>query len=338
VEDLMRTLILLPLAALLACTDTKTEQGISGSSGEDGTSGEDGVPGEDGEDGEPGADGEGGEDGSDGVPCWDLDGDGVPDPEEDTNGDGVVDVDDCRNDGSSGGDDTGSTGEGEVYLGDLVFYEEREALYFCENYDRVFGSLHANYHAESLTAFSCLVEVTQSLTIEGHEATSISLPNLVRVGQFFTLRSSPSAEETNFAALETVGSTMDVTGIGLEAVAPTLSFPSLHTINGNLNLDSIGAQTIDLSSIHYVQDLSIHDWPMLTNLDGMASLHTVNGYLAIERNDVLEDITSLMSVSSIGNDLRVRNNPLLPTSQADALAATIPDIGGEVFIDGNGPG
>jgi hypothetical protein len=41
----MRTLILLPLAALLAFTDTKTEQGISGSSGEDGASGEDGSDG-----------------------------------------------------------------------------------------------------------------------------------------------------------------------------------------------------------------------------------------------------------------------------------------------------
>ena len=35
---------------------------------------------------------EDGKDDSDGVPRWDLDGDGKPDPEEDTNGDGVVDV------------------------------------------------------------------------------------------------------------------------------------------------------------------------------------------------------------------------------------------------------
>jgi hypothetical protein len=38
----MRTLILLPLTALLACAGTKTEQGISGTSGEDGASGEEG--------------------------------------------------------------------------------------------------------------------------------------------------------------------------------------------------------------------------------------------------------------------------------------------------------
>src|SRR3990172_5117426 len=31
-----------------------------------------------------------------GLNCWDLNGNGVPDPGEDTNGDGVVDVWDCR--------------------------------------------------------------------------------------------------------------------------------------------------------------------------------------------------------------------------------------------------
>ena len=38
----------------------------------------------------------GGEPGPDGLHCWDLDGDGVADPEEDTNGDGVWDADDCQ--------------------------------------------------------------------------------------------------------------------------------------------------------------------------------------------------------------------------------------------------
>jgi len=34
--------------------------------------------------------------GTSGVNCWDLDGDGIKDPSEDTNGDGVVDVLDCQ--------------------------------------------------------------------------------------------------------------------------------------------------------------------------------------------------------------------------------------------------
>lgn len=43
-----------------------------------------------------------GEPGEDGLHCWDLDEDGVADPEEDTNGDGAVDVNDRRPDISGG--------------------------------------------------------------------------------------------------------------------------------------------------------------------------------------------------------------------------------------------
>ncbi|MGD9386983.1 MAG: tetrathionate reductase family octaheme c-type cytochrome [Gammaproteobacteria bacterium] len=46
-----------------------------------------------GDDGDPGP---AGADGSDGISCWDLNENGVADPEEDTNGDGVVDVFDCQ--------------------------------------------------------------------------------------------------------------------------------------------------------------------------------------------------------------------------------------------------
>ncbi len=50
-----------------------------------------------GDDGAPGADGTDGADGADGLNCWDLNGNGIGDiPDEDFNGDGVVDVFDCR--------------------------------------------------------------------------------------------------------------------------------------------------------------------------------------------------------------------------------------------------
>src|SRR5690606_41902223 len=40
--------------------------------------------------------GEPGPMGPPGTPCWDLDADGLPDPEEDLDGDGVVSAADCR--------------------------------------------------------------------------------------------------------------------------------------------------------------------------------------------------------------------------------------------------
>jgi octaheme c-type cytochrome (tetrathionate reductase family) len=49
-----------------------------------------------GDDGKDGTAGTAGSPGSDGISCWDLNENGIADPEEDTNGDGVVDVLDCQ--------------------------------------------------------------------------------------------------------------------------------------------------------------------------------------------------------------------------------------------------
>ena len=49
-----------------------------------------------GSDGAAGAPGPVGAGGSDGFSCWDLDQNGVADPDEDLNGDGAVDTLDCR--------------------------------------------------------------------------------------------------------------------------------------------------------------------------------------------------------------------------------------------------
>jgi len=75
----------LRVATLLAVTFLGLA--IAGCSGDDG---DDGAPGTPGTPGEPGADG------SDGLSCWDLNQNGIKDPEEDLNGDGVVDVLDCN--------------------------------------------------------------------------------------------------------------------------------------------------------------------------------------------------------------------------------------------------
>jgi len=55
-----------------------------------------GSDGNDGDNGDNGTDGNDGSDGSDGISCWDLDGDGTADPEEDINGDGDYNGGDCQ--------------------------------------------------------------------------------------------------------------------------------------------------------------------------------------------------------------------------------------------------
>ena len=55
-----------------------------------------GCEGEDGKDGMDGAPGVAGTDGADGISCWDLNANGAGDPNEDLNGDGIVDALDCN--------------------------------------------------------------------------------------------------------------------------------------------------------------------------------------------------------------------------------------------------
>lgn len=73
--------------------------GVDGADGVDGTNGLDGTNGTDGADGLPGAAGAAGAQGIPGFACWDLNGNGTEDvATEDFNGDGVVDVNDCKGD------------------------------------------------------------------------------------------------------------------------------------------------------------------------------------------------------------------------------------------------
>jgi OmcA/MtrC family decaheme c-type cytochrome len=74
-------------------------------------------------DGDDGDDGAAGPPGTDGISCWDLNENGVKDPEEDLNGDGVVDVNDCNanvNQGIVIGDGSELTEDEIEELGQLV--------------------------------------------------------------------------------------------------------------------------------------------------------------------------------------------------------------------------
>ena len=71
--------------------------------------------------------------------------------------------------------------------------------------------------------------------------------------------------------------------------------------------------------------------------DGISALETVEGQLIIDLNDSLTDISALSSITTVTGDVFIRHNPLLPTSQAETLAATIAEIGGTLLIEGNGP-
>lgn len=73
---------------------------LPGPAGPPGAPGRPGEAGQEGEDGDDGQDGQDGDDGAAGASCWDLNGNGTADPNEDRNGDLVVNVLDCA--GSDG--------------------------------------------------------------------------------------------------------------------------------------------------------------------------------------------------------------------------------------------
>lgn len=70
--------------------------GLAGPQGATGPAGPEGPAGPTGYDGSEGAQGPAGPQGSDGLSCWDLDGDGIADPGEDINGDGLHNAVDCH--------------------------------------------------------------------------------------------------------------------------------------------------------------------------------------------------------------------------------------------------
>lgn len=74
---------------------------LPGPQGQQGENGDQGLQGEPGIRGETGKDGQSGEDG---INCWDLNGNRIDDPEEDVNGDGKINILDCKGEKGGKGD------------------------------------------------------------------------------------------------------------------------------------------------------------------------------------------------------------------------------------------
>lgn len=114
-----------PLPAIPGPPGPTGATGDTGAQGPPGQNGGTGAPGGNGSNGQDGVDGVDGQDGASGLNCWDVNGNGLTDPTEDRNADGVVNVLDCQGaqgpagpqgpagaDGSDGTDGTDGTNTG----------------------------------------------------------------------------------------------------------------------------------------------------------------------------------------------------------------------------------
>ncbi|MEQ1507264.1 MAG: hypothetical protein ABMB14_33860, partial [Myxococcota bacterium] len=73
-----------------------------------------------------------------------------------------------------------------------------------------------------------------------------------------------------------------------------------------------------------------------TAIPGLPKLHQIGQDLVLRDNPALADVTGLYAVRGVTGTLVVRGNPSLPAAAADALAATIDEVGATDIGD-NGP-
>ncbi len=75
----------------------------------------------------------------------------------------------------------------------------------------------------------------------------------------------------------------------------------------------------------------------LPHVDGFAALSAIDGDLIITDDHSLTSLTGLHGVQNVGGDLLIRDNPVLPTSVAEALRDEIgvANINGDVTILNN---
>jgi hypothetical protein len=123
--------------------------------------------------------------------------------------------------------------------------------------------------------------------------------------------------------------------------------PYLRSIGGGLRIVyNYDLKSFDLRSLVYVKGkVEIEGNRILPDLGGLRSLSYIGGSLIIRAgygpsepeyfNEELSDISGLSNVESIAGDIRIENNPKLPTCAAEALVERLVYFLGIATISGN---
>jgi hypothetical protein len=125
-----------------------------------------------------------------------------------------------------------------------------------------------------------------------------------------------------------------------------VEMPHVTWLGGNLrilcNYDLVG---LDLGSLVYIKgEVEIEGNRSLPSLDGLRSLKYVGGSLTIggqnckHPNGELADISGLDGLESVGGNIKIEENPRLPTCAAEALVERLKYFPGIATIDGNDTG
>ncbi len=126
----------------------------------------------------------------------------------------------------------------------------------------------------------------------------------------------------------------------------TFTFPVLQEIEGTLEIEGAGPapdfdqiSLIEMPALTNVAEDLVVEWSMAMTSTPWGALETIGGDLYLYENEVLEDITELFGLQSIGGNLIIGYNASLPTAHAWALSDTIGagNIGGYSSIVNNAP-
>ncbi len=214
----------------------------------------------------------------------------------------------------------------------------------------------------NLTGFSGLTEINGDLEISdnGDLQTILALQSVALISGNIEVRNNP-----NLWAMEALSDLPGLSGSLRVESNPDLEFwtpPSqLQSIQGDLvvdttvlptipafaNLTSIGgsmrlignasATSIDAMSLADIGgDLEVTGLGA-NELGGLGMLADIGGTLWVHDNANLTQVTDLAALDTVGGDLRIIDNAVLPTQQANELVTQIGvgDIGGTVEISGN---
>jgi hypothetical protein len=176
----------------------------------------------------------------------------------------------------------------------------------------VTGDVDIQWPQETLDSLSCLRSVSESLIVE-------------RTSDVTDLSALGRVETSGGLLIFSNSSLPDLTGLR------SLRSPGDIWIDGNEGLTSLAG----LEAIRTSGSLLVTHNADLANLSGLDNLEEVDGYLTIEENDRLSTVGALSQVDYVGLNMTITDNPVLPTSDAEALADAIDTIEGSVNISGN---
>jgi hypothetical protein len=204
-----------------------------------------------------------------------------------------------------------------VHLGDVTFTTPASMRAFCNTYQEVYGTVHiAGSSITELTELSCLTGVYGALILDASQLTSAVLPALRLVDLDLVLEDTSSLAVLQLESLASVGGDLRLAPEVTSGVLSVVALPQLSWVGGGLAVvGNDGLQVL-----------------------GLPALQSVGGTFEVRENATLTDVQSVGQLDSVGGDLLITDNPMLPTSQAEDLGDGVRSVGGVVEVSGNGPG